>query len=78
LLRFEQPDGRTLRAQHAARGLADLREHCRQVERRGQLARDLEDLQQRFGTQADAHGLDLRRHRLSPPAVNSFPERSLP
>ena len=56
LVGLEQPDRGALCPQHAARSLADLGQHLGQFERRGQLARDLEDLQQRFGAQAVATG----------------------
>jgi hypothetical protein len=67
LLRLVQPDGRALGAQDAACGLTDLGEHRRQVEGRGQLARDLEDLQQCLRAQPRARGLQLWRHRSSSP-----------
>ena len=50
LVRLEQPDGGALATQHAARCLADFGQHLSQFERRSELARHLEDLQQGFRT----------------------------
>ena len=67
LVRLVQPDRGALCPQYAARSLADLGKHGRQVEGRRQLAGDLEDLQQCLGAQGRCHRLDVGRHRESFP-----------
>jgi hypothetical protein len=65
VFRVVQPDRGPLGAQHLAGRLADLLEHCAQVERGREATGDFEQLQEDFGPQRRRRSVSRWLHRAS-------------